>query len=343
MKYESSKLGADALQGMGEEMLTRSPISIVITDPTLDDNPIVYVNPAFERMTGYRREVVMGRNCRFLQQRDTQQEGVGQIRAAVAEGRSEDVMLKNYTAMGEPFINHLHIAPVTDSNGDLVAFLGMQVRRDALEAEREQEDRNTIDHLELLLRETNLRMRSHLKLLADLIRGSETGQTLGGVQLMSHRVEALSLLYEDLAPDAIGTDQSTVSAGEYISKVAATLSTLDPRQSVRFNLRTDPCLMGVDRAAMLGLLVSEIVTVLLGQVKGQRNHKLIDIRLEETGSVGATLVIETDFPNGADNPMALPPTSFKIVKALAEQLNANLSMVKETERAVLTLKFGVLH
>ena len=59
------------------------PFSLAISDPTLDDNPLVYVSDAFERLTGYSREVVVGRNCRFLQGEDTDPEAVKKIGEAI--------------------------------------------------------------------------------------------------------------------------------------------------------------------------------------------------------------------------------------------------------------------
>ncbi|MDP3896911.1 MAG: PAS domain-containing protein, partial [Mesorhizobium sp.] len=75
-------------------------MSMIVTDPRKADNPIVFANDAFLRLTGYRRDEVMGRNCRFLQGHDTDQHAVDQIRAAI-EARSDiNVDILNYTKAG---------------------------------------------------------------------------------------------------------------------------------------------------------------------------------------------------------------------------------------------------
>ena len=99
---------------------------ILVTDPNLPDNPIVYVNPAFEKLTGYAAEEVLGRNCRFLQGDDTQQAPVREVRSAVREGRECRVVVRNYKKDGTPFWNDLSISPARDENGRLLNFVGVQ-------------------------------------------------------------------------------------------------------------------------------------------------------------------------------------------------------------------------
>ena len=61
---------------------------ITLSDPDQEDNPIVYANAAFELITGYSREETVGRNCRFLQNEDRDQEGIERIREAMRETKS---------------------------------------------------------------------------------------------------------------------------------------------------------------------------------------------------------------------------------------------------------------
>ena len=78
--------GPDKLRLL-ERAVTASTNSIVISDPNQPDDPIVYVNPAFERTTGYASEEVLGRNCRFLQREDRDQPALRELKAAIYEGR----------------------------------------------------------------------------------------------------------------------------------------------------------------------------------------------------------------------------------------------------------------
>jgi PAS domain S-box-containing protein len=109
-----------------ERAVTASTNAIVITDPNQPDDPIVYVNPAFERTTGYAAEEVMGRNCRFLQGEDRDQPALEELRAAVHEGRHCTVVLRNYRKDGTLFWNELSIYPVRDEEARVTNFVGVQ-------------------------------------------------------------------------------------------------------------------------------------------------------------------------------------------------------------------------
>jgi PAS domain S-box-containing protein len=99
----------------------------VLTDPGLDDNPIVYVNESFLEITGFAREEVLGRNCRFLQGEGSEPEAVAELRAAIAEQRPVTVELLNRRRDGTDFRNEVHVAPVRNDRGEVVRFVGVQI------------------------------------------------------------------------------------------------------------------------------------------------------------------------------------------------------------------------
>ena len=109
-----------------DRALAAAANGILITDPTLPDNPIVDANPAFTAMTGYTREEVLGRNCRFLQGPGTDPAAVRRLRAALAAGQDVTETLLNYRKDGTPFWNELRIAAVRDDAGKITHFVGVQ-------------------------------------------------------------------------------------------------------------------------------------------------------------------------------------------------------------------------
>ena len=100
----------------------------IITDPSLQDNPIVYASDDFLTLTGYAREEVLGRNCRFLQGTETLQSKVVQLRKALANGDDCNVTMINYTSSGIPFWNNLFIAALRDAENNIVNFIGVIVK-----------------------------------------------------------------------------------------------------------------------------------------------------------------------------------------------------------------------
>jgi PAS domain S-box-containing protein len=109
-----------------DRAVTASTNSIVITDPNQPDDPLVYVNPAFERTTGYPAEEALGRNCRFLQGEDHDQPALEELRTAIHEERHCTVVLRNYRKDGTLFWNELSVYPVRDEKGHMTNFVGVQ-------------------------------------------------------------------------------------------------------------------------------------------------------------------------------------------------------------------------
>lgn len=104
---------------------TRMPM--IITDPRQNDNPVVFANDSFCRLTGYARSEILGRNCRFLQGPETDPETIRRIHDAVASVEPIEVDIRNHRKDGQPFWNRLLLAPVFDADGKLAYFFASQV------------------------------------------------------------------------------------------------------------------------------------------------------------------------------------------------------------------------
>jgi PAS domain S-box-containing protein len=99
---------------------------VTLSDPDLEDSPIVYANKAFEKMCGYSQEEIVGRNCRFLQGADRDQPELDRLREAIRKGEPVEVTLRNYRSNGEMFYNRLVVKPLFDEKGRVVYYLGVQ-------------------------------------------------------------------------------------------------------------------------------------------------------------------------------------------------------------------------
>lgn len=99
---------------------------VIIVDALSEDLPIVYVNAAFERITGYSRQAVLGRNCRFLQGEESAPEALSQLRKGIKAQREVHVVIRNYRRDGTPFWNDLYISPVRDESDVVTHFIGVQ-------------------------------------------------------------------------------------------------------------------------------------------------------------------------------------------------------------------------
>ncbi|MFT4947299.1 MAG: PAS domain S-box-containing protein, partial [Natronomonas sp.] len=108
-----------------DRAMDAAPAGITITDPARDDNPLIYVNERFERLTGYSAEEILGQNCRFLQGKNTDPGPVARLREAIDAAEPVSVELRNYREDGTEFWNRVSIAPVR-TNGEVTNYVGFQ-------------------------------------------------------------------------------------------------------------------------------------------------------------------------------------------------------------------------
>lgn len=108
---------------LSEEEISQS---VVIVDPVLPDNPMIFVTEEFEHQTGYPADEALGRNCRFLQGPETSPEAVEAIRAAIRAQTPITIDILNYRKDGAKFWNRLRIRPLYDEFGNVMYLMGAQ-------------------------------------------------------------------------------------------------------------------------------------------------------------------------------------------------------------------------
>jgi len=128
---------AEEMLWLYDRAIAATSTGVTISDATHPEHPIIYCNPAFESMTGYRREEILGKNCQFLQGSDTDPVAVEIIRKALQTKSECKVILKNYRKDGTTFWNCFSISPVRDRTGKLTHFIGVQ--RDITQSKQAEE------------------------------------------------------------------------------------------------------------------------------------------------------------------------------------------------------------
>jgi PAS domain S-box-containing protein len=121
----TERVRAESETRIRDRALEASSNGVIITDPNQEDNPMIYVNPAFQRISGYQAGEVLGHNCRIFQAGDTEQPELPALAEAIAAEREHSCTIRNYRKDGTLFYNELHVAPVRDASGDLKHFVGI--------------------------------------------------------------------------------------------------------------------------------------------------------------------------------------------------------------------------
>nr|WP_246232730.1 PAS domain-containing protein [Aurantimonas aggregata] len=282
-------------------------MALVLTNPYLDGNPIVYANRAFEKITRYSVEAAIGRNCKFLQGDDTDPAHVRQISEALAAERDVSVDIVNYRADGTKFLNRLMITPLYDDDGRLQCFLGVQ--RDMSEGEDLSipAAADQVSELDAALGEIQHRVKNHLAMIIGMIRmQARTNTSEESFHTLARRIESLQLLYQEMTEAGIGSAFSKrLPLGAYVSRIASTIGHLDGRRSVRINVDCDAVEVSVERAARVGLLFSELLTNALKHAFAGREEGLVEARLKMLSSGVIRMTVTDDgigLPEGSDWP-----------------------------------------
>lgn len=147
MSSENDHRQPTPIEPFTQQILEASPNMMMLTTADPDKQRIMYVNAAFERVTGYTREECLGKSPNFLQNGDRDQPGIEVLRAALHDGIHAEVVLRNYRKDGTRFWNEMHIQPLHSADGDLQYFLSTQYDVTARIRAEQAEHQSEIEHL----------------------------------------------------------------------------------------------------------------------------------------------------------------------------------------------------
>ena len=265
-------------------------MAMIITDPRQHDNPIVFANDAFLKLTGYSRLEVTGRNCRFLQGPDTDMDAVARVRDAIRKEHDINVDLLNYRKDGSTFYNALYISPVHDEAGQLLFFFASQLDvsdRTTLLTERERSHAALTAALEsktVLVREIDHRVKNNLQMVSAMIRLQSRKiadpALRSSLQATVERIEALSTVHRRLNESG---DVTSFDLGTLISDLADGLVTATGRNDIELDLDLQSIRVRAEKSAALALVFNETITNALKHAFPEGRAGRLEIRLREDG------------------------------------------------------------
>lgn len=327
-------MDGDRDAALAVQMVMTAPFPMVLTDPHQKDNPIIFVNRAFERATGYRAADAIGRNCRFLQGDDVDPKTVAKIRAAVEAGEEVTADILNHRYDGSPFWNRLMIAPLKDADGSPRYFFGVQKVLSAFEAPEGEEA-----SVDTMLREIQHRVKNHLMMVVSLIRLQSRDEiSVEGFDKLARRVESLQLLYEELNASG-GESRNAVALGGYLSRIVNSIAELQGGGSILVDYDIASFTVPLEAAVHAGMIVSEAATNAIQHAfEGRENGRIrLSVRESEAGDV--TVKVDDD-GNGMTEGAEWPDPNTqggRIILQLAKQMGGSLTMESSDAGSVVTL------
>lgn len=319
---------------------SRMRLSMVITNPAIEDNPIVYVNDAFERTTGYARTAAIGRNCRFLQGEETDKRAVDRLREAVAKGQDITVDLTNYRANGEKFLNRLIISAIPDSEGNPLYFLGIQREMGNKETDGTAPD---IDHdLGALMK----RVRQDLGLvLAKISESREDLSVPSDFEALERRLDVLQLCYEEMQLLDSSNMRTGINLGALLSRVGSSVAHHGARTGIRYVQDIDSLDVNVDTATRAALMTSELLTNCFQHAFHGMADGTVEMRMTQLAAGGFRLTVSDD-GNGIPGKVQMPsPVSLGglILTDLLDGLEGSINISRGAAGTVVTVDVPAGH
>ena len=256
--------------------LRDTPVAMIVTDVSLNDNPIIFANNAFLRLTGYTRDEVIGRNCRFLQGVDTDPIEQARLRAAISAGQDIACELLNYRKDGSTFWNALYLSPVRDGDGTITHFFGSQLdisdkkriegqlnkKQSDLEqlvALRTQELTKALAQKTALLHEVDHRVKNNLQLISSLLllqnRRVTDPAVKSALRGMLERVSAIATVHRRLFQS---DDIERFDVSAFVRDLVSDMMGTSGREDIRVRLDLERVDVAAAKAAPLALVISEL-------------------------------------------------------------------------------------
>jgi len=346
-----------AEQGKGDPFaaaIRATRMAMIITDPRKPDNPIVFANDAFLKLSGYSRDEVVGRNCRFLQGADSDPEAVTAIRDAIEARRDINIDILNYRKDGSAFWNALYISPVSNEGGETQFFFASQLdvtdrkvaERDTMRekdeferavAQRTAELNDALEAKTALLHEVDHRVKNNLQMVSSLIlmqaRAIPDENIRQSLQDMLSRVEALSTVHRRFYQSE---DVARFDVGDFLRDLVRDVVAASRFKNTETRFELDRIDIAASRAAPLALIVNELVTNALKHAFEGTDHPILTTRIAKAGDA---IVIDIE-DNGIGMGELDGAASFgtKLIRSLGRQLKAEISWDENDPGTRATIK-----
>ena len=357
--HETDRLHAE--QGQGDPFaaaVRATRMAMIITDPRQHDNPIVFANAAFYRLTGFAREEVLGSNCRFLQGEGTDPKAVAAIRDAVTNRSDLAIDLLNYRKSGEPFWNGLYISPVTNAAGELQFFFASQLdvtdrvsaqqlvatQQEWLEREvsrRTDELRVALASQTMLVHEVDHRVKNNMQMISALLSMQvaliQDPGARASLASMLQRVESIGAVHRRLYQSE---DVRRFDLAEFVRDIAGELLKLSGREDIVLALELESVHVPSQQASPLSLMLNELMMNALKHAFPIGRPGQLTIKVESTDRDLKVVI--------ADDGVGIPTAGrngfgSRLIRTLARQLQAEVLWTPASPGTIVEMRLPIRH
>jgi PAS domain S-box-containing protein len=340
--HDTDRLHAE--QGQGDPFaaaVRATRMAMLITDPRRFDNPIVYANSAFLRLTGYARDEVVGCNCRFLQGPDTDRHAIDSIREAIGARRDIAIDILNYRKDGSSFWNGLYLSPVTNSEGELQFFFASQLdvtdrveaqlyvnsQREWLEREvsrRTQDLQAALAAKTMLVHEVDHRVKNNLQMISSLLamqtRTIKDPEAKASLRGMLQRVEAIGTVHRRLYQS---DDVQQFDLADFVRDIVGELQKASGRINVAIDLDLQSVKIPSNQASPVALVLNELVTNAFKHAFPDERAGRIAISIRKDGTT-LRIVLRDDGIGLSTDQRDEDGFGRRLIKSLGRQLRAEI-------------------
>lgn len=310
---QKSAVAYDSFEGASgllfEQAMAQTRMAVCLTDPNQPDDPIVFCNEAFERLTGYRAAEVLGRNCRFLQGAQSDPAQIAKMRRAIEQEDVAILEVLNYRKDGTAFWNALHLGPIYDQDGKLKYFFGSQWDVTDIHLARAEER-----HAKAMAREVSHRLKNVFSVIAGIV--NITGRSMDArtvSQKINERIHALGRSYEPTLDEAF---LGTTEVGQSIRSV---LRPYDP-EGDRITCNGDSVRTEPNAISAIGLTLHELAANASKYGALSNDTGTIDVSWEHQSDKHGRQSLVVDWKERGGPPIVREPemtgTGFNISRAL---------------------------
>lgn len=316
-----------------EQAIAASSNGIIIADATKKHLPIIYVNDAFSRITGYLPEEAWGQHWRFIHDYGEDHQELAKLRDAFIQEKNCVVVIRNFRKNGTLFWNEFTVAPIHEK-GQLTHFLGI-INDITDRRNTELKLRNSLKEKELLLKEIHHRVKNNLFVVSNLLDFqtdyTDDPNVIKILKESQNRIYSMALIHEKLYQS---TNLRKINFNKYLESLLENLfesynSSASDRISLEYYL--DPVDLNIETANSCGLIVNELISNALKHAFVDRERGVISVRLTQYINGVVNLIIKDNGVGFPDNLQleTMESLGMELILTLTKQIKGELELIRQ--------------